>query len=285
MNRAIHSSGKPHPQAPAAAGAGFTLIELLVVIAIIAILAALLLPVLGNARAKALSVDCLSRQRQFVQAFMMYVGDQGEGKIPREGYEPNGEVVLNNWSQVAGRLLPTGERDNDGVWYNALPAYLNFPPASHYSSPLRRRDFYQRRQLLQCPGARFPANANRLNYQFALFSQAMNSHLIRGGEGPSIPFLRIESHQPSKMVLFLDNLLEGEPKVDAAQERDNLGQPASYADRFSARHRNGGNLVFADGHAAWLAGSKVVQTDPDSPLRGGPIIPAQEVVWELPPSP
>lgn len=283
MNPSGYSFANPAARRRTIAGGGFTLIELLVVIALIVLLAALLLPLLGRARAKALSVDCLNRQRQFGLAFTMYVNDQKEGKIPREGYEPGGEVLLNNWSQVSGRLLANGERDNDGVWYNALPAYLSFPPASHYSSPVRRRDFYQRRQLLQCPGARFPANANRLNYQFALFSLAMNSHLIRGGEGPSISFSLIEGYQPAKTVLFLDNLLEGEPKVDVGQERDNLGQPASYADRFSARHRKGGNLIFADLHAAWFTGSRVVQTDTNSPLRGGPIIPANEVVWELPP--
>ncbi len=56
----------------------FTLIELLVVIAIIAILAAILFPVFAQAREKARAVSCLSNGNQLGLGIMMYVQDYDE---------------------------------------------------------------------------------------------------------------------------------------------------------------------------------------------------------------
>ena len=97
---------------------GFTLVELLVVIAIIAVLAALLLPAMAGAKARASRVRCVSNLRQLGLAAQLYWGDNngncfryrsestGDGAVYWFGWIQNGAEGGRAFDATRGALYP-----------------------------------------------------------------------------------------------------------------------------------------------------------------------------------
>ena len=93
-----HNPGiRPARRLPQAA---FTLIELLVVIAIIAILAAMLLPALSRAKARAQGIGCMNNSKQLMMAWRMYAEDNHDVLLFAYGSTAADQPYV--WSGPAG---------------------------------------------------------------------------------------------------------------------------------------------------------------------------------------
>jgi prepilin-type N-terminal cleavage/methylation domain-containing protein/prepilin-type processing-associated H-X9-DG protein len=215
---------------------GFTLIELLVVIAIIAILAAILFPVFAQARDKARSAACLSNTKQLALATLMYVQDYDE-LLPQSVYSMDNAI-----------LIP-GSGDRVFTVYEAVSPYM------------------KNTDILICPSNRpgidFLAIVTPLGLRtsglFRYASYAMNFAVFQDpalppglfADDPVVALAALS--EPVNTTLFYDSKYTPYGGAAAYPECTPPSEAFGWSNFAAhARHSEGFNVNFADGHSKYL---------------------------------
>lgn len=189
----------------------FTLIELLVVMAIISILASMLLPALGKAKEKGITIYCVNNLRELGLAMQMY-GDDSEDRLP---------LSTNNIT------VPGQGAFTNGAWTAALQPY------------------YQNTNLLRCPALSARYRQSGYSYfmgSFAFSVLAADSNMVH----PASVIMR-SINTPSFYVLSGDCNYPSYP-INADLNNDDVDTLFNPTNLPSPIHNNRVNILFADWH-------------------------------------
>jgi len=230
---------------------GFTLIELLVVIAIIAILAAMLLPALSRAKAKAMNAACLNNLKQLELCWQMYPDDNNGALVPNNSVnvQPPIPPLLKGASWALAEPNETNVKEgllfkyNDSVGIYRCPADRstlaydssgNFDPVAGANG-----------------GDGFP-RARSYNMSLSVNGYPDFDPFIFANVAMFTKIACVRNPDPATCLVFID---ENEYTMIDSQfgmpTEAFPGQPATplyWWDQPASRHSQGGNLSFADGH-------------------------------------
>jgi len=208
------------PSEAAARKPAFTLIELLVVIAIIAILAAMLLPALAKAKAKAQSIYCVNSLRQNGLAVQLYAEDNNGVLVPGQTAATTGEY----WFTLLTPYLARTTKNPNALSTNAASVLWGCPT-------------YNQDPTQNSTGQR---NANCPGYGLTLWPELPDSKLANSPFGGT------------QAAFKLDNITHKSSRLLLGDYPDWQMWDFSSRNTGAIRHNRKGNYAFFDCHVQTL---------------------------------